>query len=131
MKWAIIVVRTLLGLIFLAFGVHFFVNFIPLEQPKLTDSAASFMQALYPSGYLRAVKVFEIAGGLLLVSGFLVPLGLTLLTPVIVNILFFELFLMQAPGIGVAMMAMALFLIYGYWPYFKAVFTLKPVPMGS
>jgi len=48
---------------------------------------------LFVSHYLYAVKCFEISGGLLLLSGRFTALGLTLVGPVIVNILFFHAFL--------------------------------------
>jgi len=51
------------------------------------------MRALLVSHYLYAVKCFEISGGLLLLSGRFTALGLTLVGPVIVNILFFHTFL--------------------------------------
>jgi uncharacterized membrane protein YphA (DoxX/SURF4 family) len=51
------------------------------------------MKALLVSHYLYAVKCFEISGGLLLLSGRFTALGLTLVGPVIVNILFFHTFL--------------------------------------
>ncbi len=91
MKIASIIARTLLGLIFVVFGLNAFFHFIPMPTP--TGQAGAFMGAMYMSGYLYAVKAFEITGGLLLLSGRFVPLGLTLVSPVIVNIIFFHFFL--------------------------------------
>ena len=68
MKIATIIARTLLGLIFVVFGLNAFFNFIPLPPPK-GELAGEFMKALFVSHYLYAVKCFEISGGLLLLSG--------------------------------------------------------------
>jgi len=111
MKIAIIITRTLLGLIFVVFGLNAFFNFIPMPMPK--GDAGTFMGILFSSHYLYATKCFEIVGGLILLSGRFTPLGLTLLGPVIVNILFFDIFL-DATGLplGIIVAALALFLLW-------------------
>jgi uncharacterized membrane protein YphA (DoxX/SURF4 family) len=92
MKIATIIARTLLGLIFVVFGLNAFLHFIPLPPPK-GELAGEFMKALILSHYFYAIKCFEISGGLLLLSGRYIPLGLTLVGPVVINILFFHTFL--------------------------------------
>ena len=77
---------------------------------------------------MAAVKVFEVTGGILLLTGILVPLGLVFVTPVIVNILFYDLFLVGKPWSGLAPLPMARFLIWAYRPYFMSVFTLHAKP---
>jgi uncharacterized membrane protein YphA (DoxX/SURF4 family) len=112
MKIANIIARTLLGLVFVVFGLNAFLNFIPLPPPK-EELAGEFMKALFVSHYLYAVKCFEIVGGLILLSGRRTPLGLTLVGPVIVNILFFHLFL-DPSGLPMAgiLVVLALFLLW-------------------
>src|SRR5450432_4166276 len=112
MKIATIIARTLLGLIFVVFGLNAFFNFIPMPPPK-GELAGDFMKALFVSHYLYAVKCFEISGGLILLSGRYTPLGLTLVGPVIVNILFFHTFLDPA-GLPTAIVLsiLALFLLW-------------------
>jgi len=107
MKIITIIARILLGLVFAVFGLNAFLSFIPMPPPQ--GQAGAFMGALFTSHYLYAVKCFEIIGGLLLLSGRLVPLGLTLLGPVIVNILFYDIFLDRSGlpmGIVVALLAL-------------------------
>ncbi len=113
MKIAIIIARVLLGLVFLVFGSNAFLHFIP-PQP-MPGQAGAFVTALFLSGYFYVVAIFQIAGGLLLVSGRFVALGLTLLGPVIVNILLFHTFLEPA-GLPLAIVVgcLALFLLWGY-----------------
>ncbi len=130
MKIAVLIVRTLLGLPFFVLGLNFFFHFFEMSGPEPTPEAVHFMNALLPTGYMKAVKCFEVAGGALLLSGFFVPLGLVLLTPVIVNIAFFDIFLMQKPGLGELLLAMALFLIWAYRPYFASVFTFNAKSAG-
>jgi hypothetical protein len=63
----------------------------------MAGPAGAFVGALAASGYLfPLLKATEVLSGALLLSGFFVPLALTLLAPVIVNIFAFHLFL--APG---------------------------------
>ena len=86
------VVAGLLGLLFLVFGLNFFLQFMPVPPPPEGSPAAAFLGSLYSSGYLAFVKVLEIAGGIALAIPFLRRLGLLLLGPVIVNILAFGVF---------------------------------------
>src|SRR4051794_788504 len=84
--------RLLLGLVFVVFGLNGFFMFIAV--PPMAEPAQRFMGAIMATGYLLPlVKVLEIVGGLLLLSGRYVPLALLLLGPVLVNILCFHLFL--------------------------------------
>jgi uncharacterized membrane protein YphA (DoxX/SURF4 family) len=87
--------RIVLGLVFFVFGLNGFLHFLP--QPPMAGRAGAFVGALVSSGYLfPLLKGTEVLAGALLLGGFLVPLALTLLAPVIVNIVAFHLFL--APG---------------------------------
>jgi len=112
MKIATIIARTLLGFIFVVFGLNAFFHFIQLPLPK-EELAGEFMQALIVSHYLYAVKCFEIAGGLLLLSGRYTALGLTLVGPVVVNILLFDTFL-DSSGLplGLVLAILSLFLLW-------------------
>jgi uncharacterized membrane protein YphA (DoxX/SURF4 family) len=122
MNIATTLARTLLGLIFVVFGLNAFFNFIPLPPPK-GELAEEFMKALFVSHYLYAVKCFEISGGLLLLSGRFTALGLTLVGPVIVNILFFDTFL-DASGLplGIVLAVLALFLLARHRHSFAGLF---------
>jgi len=86
------VVAGILGLLFLVFGLNFFLQFMPVPPPPEGSPAAAFLGSMYGSGYLAFVKVLEIAGGIALAIPFLRRLGLLLLGPVIVNILAFGVF---------------------------------------
>ncbi|MCI0540892.1 MAG: DoxX family membrane protein, partial [Verrucomicrobiales bacterium] len=92
MKIATVIVRVLLGLMFAVFGSNIFFHFIPMPPPQ-PSLATDFSKALMESHYMYVVGFLQVAGGLLLLIGRYVPLGLTLLGPVIVNILLFHIFL--------------------------------------
>jgi len=89
-----IVARVLLGAVFLVFGLNGFLHFLP--QPPAPQPAMAFAGALAASGYLfPLLKATEVVAGALLLLGF-VPIALTLLAPIVVNIVAFHVFL--APG---------------------------------
>jgi putative oxidoreductase len=114
MKIATLIARSLLGLIFVVFGSNIFFHFIHMPLPP-EGPARDFMTALVVSHHLRFVGAFEVAGGLLVLTGRCAPLGLTLLGPVIVNILAFHV-LMAPAGLPMALVvgALALFLLWRY-----------------
>ena len=112
MKVATIVARVLLGLVFVVFGSNIFLHFIPMP-PQKPSLATDFSKALMESHYMCVVGFLQVAGGLLLLIGRYVPLGLTLLGPVIVNILLFHIFL-EPTGLPMAIVVsvLALFLLW-------------------
>jgi uncharacterized membrane protein YphA (DoxX/SURF4 family) len=125
MKIAIIIVRTLLGLAFVVFGLNAFLQFMPAPPPQ--GLAGDFTKALFVSHYFYVIAVLQIVGGALLLLGRFVPLGLTLLGPVIVNILLFHIFL-EPKGLGVAVVvsALALFLLWAYRSAFRGLIQSRP-----
>ena len=129
MKIATIIVRSLLGLIFVVFGSNMFLHFIPMPPPP-AGPAGDFMTALFVSHHLYLVGALQVAGGVLLLTGRWVPLGLTVLGPVIVNILSFHV-LMAPAGLPLAMVvsALALFLLWCHRENFAGL-VRPPQPMG-
>lgn len=87
--------RISLGLIFFVFGLNGFLHVLP--QPPMPAAAGAFAGALASAGYLfPLLKAVEVMAGALLLTGIWVPFALTLLAPIILNIVGFHLFL--APG---------------------------------
>ena len=127
MKIATIIARSLLGLIFVVFGLNMFLHFIPTPPPP-EGPARDFMTALFLSHYLYVVGALQVVGGLILLSGRWVPLGLTLLGPVIVNILCFHV-LMAPAGLPMAIVVslLALFLLWRYREHFAGLVKNAPV----
>ena len=113
MKIATIIVRVLLGLMFVVLGSNAFLHFIPMQP--MEGPAGAFIGAMAATGYIKAVASFQVAGGALLLLGRYVPLGLTLLGPVIVNIVFFHVFLERSSlAMAGIVAALALFLLARY-----------------
>ncbi|MGH7782126.1 MAG: hypothetical protein ACREQR_20120 [Candidatus Binataceae bacterium] len=91
MRVATLIVRILLGLVFLILGLNGFLLFLP--NPAMPSPAMQFFGALFATGYMIPLLfATQIVGGILLLAG-VVPLGLVILAPVVVNIFFFHLFL--------------------------------------
>jgi len=111
MNIATVIARGLLGLIFVMFGSNMFLHFIAVPPPE--GPARDFMTALSVSHYVYVVGAVQVVGGLLLFTVRWVPLGLTLLGPVIVNIVCFHA-LMAPAGLPMAIIvaALALFLLW-------------------
>ena len=100
MKYAPTIAGGLLGLLFIIFGLNFFLKFIPMPPgPPEGSPAAMFFGALFPTGYLAFVKVLEILGGLLVAIPKTRNFGLLMLGPIIVNILAFHVFLTNRAGL--------------------------------
>jgi len=121
MKTATIISRVLLVLIFVTFGLNMFLNFIPMPPPA-EGPAREFMTALFMSHYVYVVGALQVVGGIILISGRWVPLGLTLLGPVIVNIVCFHV-LMAPAGLPMAIVVslLALFLLWRYREHFAGL----------
>ncbi len=127
MFWTALVARILLGLPFLVFSLNYFLHFMPNPPaPPAGSHAAVFFGALIPSGYLSVVKVLELIGSVLVLSGRLVPLGLVILTPIAVNILLYEFFLLGQMGPGVPLVILCVALIWVYRSHFAGLFAIKP-----
>jgi putative oxidoreductase len=91
--------RFLLGLIFLVFGLNGFLHFIPMPPP--TGVAGQFLGSMFVTKYLLFVFAIQLIGGVLLLLNRYVPIALTILALIIVNILLFHS-LMNPSGLGLA-----------------------------
>jgi len=108
MKIASTIARYLLGLIFLTFGLNGFLHFIPMPPP--TGVAGQFFGALFVSRFYVVIFVLQIVPAVLLLANRYVPLALTILGPVIVNILCFHIF-MAPEGLPLALVVTALWFL--------------------
>ncbi|HTH48104.1 MAG TPA: hypothetical protein VMB21_11365 [Candidatus Limnocylindria bacterium] len=126
MKILAFLTRILLGLGFVVFGLNGFLNFI--KGPMPTGLAGDFMHALMASKYFWVIAGLQLVGGLLLLIN-RVPLGLTLLGPVVVNIVLFHIFL-ERSGLPIAAVfgALTLFLLWRNKEAFPAIFPKGAAP---
>jgi putative oxidoreductase len=112
MKIAKTIIRFLLGIMLIVFGLNKFLQFLPM--PPLPEAAGEFMGALASSGYIfPIVAIVEIVTGILLLINKFKALALVVLFPVMLNAFLFHLFL-DIPGIGAAAFAiiMNVFLMF-------------------
>ena len=105
------IARYLLGIMFLVFGSNMFLNFIPMPPPP--GLAGQFSTALFAAHYFYVVGAIMVISAILLLVNRFVGLGLTLLGPVLFNILTFHL-LMNPSGIGMGAFATLLWLLVAW-----------------
>jgi len=126
MRTASIIARYLLGLIFTVFGLNGFLNFIH-QPPPANPLTIQFLVSVSESHFAAFFFALQVLGGLLLLSGFFVPLALTLLAAELYNILAFHVTLAPA-SIAPALVASVLWVLVflQYRESFKGIFTAKP-----
>jgi hypothetical protein len=117
MKIAARIAQILLGLIFVLFGSNGFLNFLPMP-PMPPSPATTFFTVMFSTKYLMVVSGVQLIGGVLLLVNKFVPLGLTLLGAVIVNIFLFHA-LMDPKGMPRAIVVIVLWAIV-FWYRRKA-----------
>jgi putative oxidoreductase len=124
MKIASILARYLLGLQFTVFGLNGFLHFIP-QPPPANPLAIQFLVGVSASHFAAFFFALQVLGGLLLLSGFFVPLALTVLAAELYNILAFHITL--APGAGPALVACVLWVLVflQYRENFKGIFSAR------
>lgn len=110
------IVRILLGLAFVVFGLNGFLNFMPPPKPgTLSPAAEDFSKALMATGYMmQLIGATQVISGLMLLTNRFVPLALVLLAPFFVNSLLFHLKL-EHMGLPMAVVFIAL------WAYLAVV----------
>jgi uncharacterized membrane protein YphA (DoxX/SURF4 family) len=129
MKIASVIARYLLGLMFTVFGLNGFLNFIH-QPPPPNPLALQFLVAVSTSHFAAFFFAMQLLGGLLLLSGYFVPLALTLLAAELYNILAFHLTLY--PGITPGLVACVLWVLVflQYRDSFKGILSAKPASPG-
>jgi putative oxidoreductase len=126
MKTTSIVARYLLGLMFTVFGLNGFLNFIH-QPPPANPLAMQFLVTVSESHFAAFFFAIQLLGGLLLLSGYFVPLALTVLAAELYNILAFHLTLAPA-SIPPALVASVLWILVflHYRKSFTPIFNAKP-----
>ena len=125
MKIVTLIARILLGLMFVVLGLNGFLGFLNMG-PMPTGLAGQFMGALFMSHYYWVVAALQVIGGALLLVNQFVPLALTLLGPVIVNIICYHVFLNHT-GAALAVVVTILWFVvfYAKRQYFSGIFVQR------
>jgi len=121
MKIATIIARVLLGLIFVVFGSNAFLHFLPMP-PLPQGVTGEYLHAFFASGYVYVIGGVQFIAGLLLLIGRFVPLSLTILGAIIVNIWCFHI-LMAPEGVppAIVVTVLELFLLWRYRAAFAGI----------
>jgi uncharacterized membrane protein YphA (DoxX/SURF4 family) len=127
MKVVVVIARILLGL---AFAFAGFVKVVPLGPMQIPPGDAGAMMSLMMAHkWMLLYGLVELAGGLMLLAGRFVPLGLTLLAAMIININLFNATLMpKALPVSLVLGVVELFLVYAYRASFAGIFAAKQAP---
>ncbi len=125
MKIAVIIVRVLMGLMFLFASIAFFFKLMP--QPELAGPMKLFNEGLAASGYFMPfLKTVELIAGVLLVAGLFVPLTAIVIFPITINIFLVHTFLApEGIPIAIFMLAGNLFIAWYYRKSYAPLFIMK------
>ncbi len=122
------IVRTLLGLMFVVFGLNGFLNFMPAPK-TMPEPVMNFIMAMQSVHLLTFVSGVQLLVGLLLLLNLFVPLALTLLAPILVGIILFHVGLSPKElGPGIVVTVMELYLAWTYRNAFRPMLALKTRP---
>lgn len=109
----LVIVRVLFGGLFVLSGANKLLIFLP--PPELPPAGAAFIAALAATGYMLTVlALIEVVFGGLVIMGRFVPLALTVLAPLVINIAFFHVALAPALPIVVFLVASEMYLAWVY-----------------
>ena len=123
-KLAYTITRIVLGLAFLFFGA---VKFFPMEAPALPQPALDFMMAMGATGYMIPfIGIAEVLVGLLLLINIWVPFSMMVLSPVMLNIILFNIFLGPSLQgllfVGIPLL-LQVYIMYYTWNTYKPLFS--------
>lgn len=126
MKIASVIARYLLGVMFTVFGLNGFFHFIP-QPPPTNPLAIQFFTSISASHFAAFFYAIQVVAGLLLLSGFFIPLALILLAAELYNILAFHITFAPdaaAPALVACVLWVLVFLQYR--ASFNGVLSAKP-----
>lgn len=126
MKKVTLIARILMGLIFVGSGIAFFMT----PPPPLEGAIADFFKGMAATGYFfYLLKGTEIVCGLMLISGFFVPLALVALAPIVVNIFLVHAFIApEGMPIAIVVVVLEVYLAFfsaEYSPVLKKLFRAR------
>lgn len=115
-KYIPVIAGVLLGLCFLAASIPVLFKLMPTPRIPPDAPEATFFAALWPSGYMMFVKVFEFTGAILVAIPRTRNFGLLVLGPIILNILAFHILIKHGDGLQnpmvIAVVVLALYLLW-------------------
>ncbi len=125
MKISVIIVRVLVGLLYLFASIAYFFNLV--TPPEMTGDAKAFAEGINAARYLMPlVKTIELVCAAAFLSGRYVALAAVLIAPITVNIFLYHAFVdRQGLPIGAFLLLGNLFLGYAYRDRYAAMFDAR------
>lgn len=125
MKIAIIIVRTLLGALFIFSAVSYFLQLMP--PPELSGDIKLYNEGLEAAVFIfPLVKLIELCCGIAFLFGRYMALAAVVIFPIVINIAGFHFFLMP-DGIPIALFVLfaTLFIAYTHRDKYAALFVSR------
>jgi uncharacterized membrane protein YphA (DoxX/SURF4 family) len=125
MKIATIIVRILMGLMFLMASTVYFLDLAP--QPEVQGKLKIFNDGLVAAAYMMPlVKVVELLCGVAFLVGRFVALAAVVIFPIMLNIMLINIFLApEGMLLGIALFAANVFLLFAYRRKYSELATAK------
>jgi putative oxidoreductase len=131
MKITMIMLRTLMGLLFILASLVVLLNMAPQPTEFPSAAAKAFNDGIRAASYfMPLLKVTELICGILFVIGRFVPLATVVIAPIIINIAGYHFFVDHtAPGpyIAAFLIVANAFVAYYYRASYRALFAAKPI----
>jgi hypothetical protein len=125
MKVILLACRLLLGLMFFVLGLNNILGFIHMPLPS--GDALTWMGIMHASHWMTFVGALMTVAGLLLLVNRFVPLALTLLAPIIVNILLYHALLWpHGAAFAIIALLLELILVAAYFRNFVPLLAMNP-----
>lgn len=126
MKAIVLVCRLVLGLMFFVLGLNNILGFLKMPPPTSQD-ALTWITIMHVSHWMTFVGALMTIAGLLLLVNRFVPLALTILAPIIVNILLYHALLWpHGAALAVIALLLELTLIAIYFRNFIPLLAMNP-----
>jgi uncharacterized membrane protein YphA (DoxX/SURF4 family) len=122
-----IIVRTLMGLLFIFASVVVLFNIFPAPTEFPNEIARKFNEGMFaPVYFIKLLKVTELLCGIAFIVGRYVPLATVVIAPIIINIFMYHTFVDTA-GLPVAVFLVVanIFVAYYYRDHYKGLLAAK------
>ena len=121
-KYLRIVIRVLLGLMFLGSGISGLMA--GAEMHTIPAPMVEASKQLWNMGIFQMIKITEIVAGIMLIVGFLPALALLLLAPICVGVIVFDSNVAPAYlTAGIVVSILTAYLGYAYFDKYRAIFS--------
>ena len=127
MKIAVIVVRILMGLMFLNAALGYFFDLYPTPK-DMPEQLVTYMTGISVVYLMPIVKTIELICAISFLAGRYVALSLVVLLPITFNILLLHIVTdPKTAGIAIAIFILHLFLLFAYRKHYHEIFRARRI----